>query len=459
MRNPVVHFEIGAADHQSLGKFYGELFGWGLREVSEGYTLVDTRGGQGLNGGIGRSGTGEPWATFYVEVDDLQASLDRAGALGGRTVLAITEMPGMAFAMFDDPDGLLVGLVRGGGSQDQVFQRPSAGDGAAVDWFEVLGADAGRSQAFYAELFGWTVPGGAYGQVSPEGGRGIGGGIGAGGAQRWATVYAGVADVEAALARAEALGGTRVYGPDRGGGGDADGRVPRPGGQRVRRLPPRRVLSDPGFYRGRSLWLDGLARRPAGPPAAPARSGRRRRGHRRGRLHRAVDRLLPAAGRPGDADRGAGAGGRRVRGLGAQRRLVLGVRGHGPRAPGPQGRAGSGDRAPAGDVRHRRRGRPGGRAGGHRLPLRQGGRPPGGRLPGAAGPAGGRAPRTPAGGAWAPTTSGCSAGPRPSGGSGWPGCWTPPSPPTAPPSTRPGWPAAWPGWSNGSACPSTSRPR
>ena len=64
MRNPVVHFEIGAADHQSLGKFYGELFGWGLREVSEGYTLVDTQGGQGLNAGIGRSGTGEPWATF-----------------------------------------------------------------------------------------------------------------------------------------------------------------------------------------------------------------------------------------------------------------------------------------------------------------------------------------------------------------------------------------------------------
>jgi predicted enzyme related to lactoylglutathione lyase len=58
MRNPVVHFEIGAADHQSLGKFYGELFGWGLREVSEGYTLVDTRGGRGLNGGIGRGGTG-----------------------------------------------------------------------------------------------------------------------------------------------------------------------------------------------------------------------------------------------------------------------------------------------------------------------------------------------------------------------------------------------------------------
>ena len=211
MANPVVHFEIGAADHQSLGKFYGELFGWGLRAVSEGYTLIDTRGGQGVNGGIGRSDTGEPWATFYVEVDDLQASLDRAGALGGRTVLPVTELAGMAFAMVGDPDGQVVGLVRGGGPHEQVYGRPSGGDGAAVDWFEVLGADAGRSQAFYRELFGWEVPEGAYGQVT----AGIGGGIGAGGDNRWATVYASVPDVEECLARAGALGGTRVYGPNR----------------------------------------------------------------------------------------------------------------------------------------------------------------------------------------------------------------------------------------------------
>jgi predicted enzyme related to lactoylglutathione lyase len=213
MANPVTHFEIGAADHRKLVEFYGQLFGWELQEVSEGYTLIDTRGGRGLNGGIGRSNTGEPWATFYVQVDDLQAALDRARELGGRTVLGVTELPGMAFAMFDDPDGLLVGLVRADGSQGEVFRRPSPGDGAAVDWFEVLGSDPGRSQAFYRQLFGWDVSEGAYGQVV----AGIGGGIGAGGQARWATVYAAVADVEAALAGAESLGGTRVYGPNQAG--------------------------------------------------------------------------------------------------------------------------------------------------------------------------------------------------------------------------------------------------
>jgi uncharacterized protein len=115
----------------------------------------------------------------------------------------------LSFAMFDDPDGLLVGLQAGGAS-GVVVRAPSAGDGAPVDWFEVLGADAARSQRFYAELFGWEVPEGAYAQVV----AGIGGGIGAGGEARWATVYAAVADVEATLAKAESLGATRVYGPN-----------------------------------------------------------------------------------------------------------------------------------------------------------------------------------------------------------------------------------------------------
>jgi uncharacterized protein len=210
MANPVVYFEVGAAQNRPLVEFYEALFGWGMRSPAEGYTMIDTRGGGGVNGGVGRSGTGEPWSTFYVEVDDLAATLDKVASMGGRTVVEPMEIPGMGrFAMFDDPDGVLVGLV---GRSAGIVQEPSAGDGAAVDWFEVLGADAQRSQAFYRELFGWTVGQGAYGQV--DAGGGIRGAIGAGGEDRWATVYASVDDVEAVLARAEALGGRRVYGPN-----------------------------------------------------------------------------------------------------------------------------------------------------------------------------------------------------------------------------------------------------
>ena len=244
MGSPVVHFETGGPDDGPLLRFYGELLGWRLTRVPGGvnYTVVDTQGGGGVNGGIGKSGTGEPWASFHVEVDDLQAVLDKAESLGAKTVLPVTEIRGMAaFAMFDDPDGLLVGLVKGEEPQEGVPQGPSDGDGVPVDWFEVLGADAARTQTFYTELFGWKLNDSgfpAYGLVDTDaGGRGIEGGLGAGGDNRWATVYASVPDVEQTLAAAERLGATRVYGPDAVDDHMQTGGVPRPRRQRVRRLP------------------------------------------------------------------------------------------------------------------------------------------------------------------------------------------------------------------------------
>ena len=126
MGNAVVHFEVGAAEDGPLVAFYGELFGWGLRGFpGGGYTMVDTRGGDGINGGIGKSQTGEPWSAFYVETGDLQATLDKANSLGGTAVMPVTDFGGgVTIAMFNDPDGLLIGLVR-------APAEPAQGDGSA----------------------------------------------------------------------------------------------------------------------------------------------------------------------------------------------------------------------------------------------------------------------------------------------------------------------------------------
>jgi predicted enzyme related to lactoylglutathione lyase len=218
MGQRVVYFEIGSADKPQLVSFYRELFGWRVQELGEGYTMVDTAAGSGLNGGIGKSSDGTPWATFYVVTDDVRATLDQATSMGASTVLGVTEIPNVGtFAMFNDPDGNLVGIVKSGGS---LGAAPSAGDGVAVDWFEVLGSDPERTQRFYCDLFGWKAndagsPG--YKLVDTQSGEGsIGGGLGGGGdAGNWATVYANVPDVEATLSKAETLGGGRVYGPNR----------------------------------------------------------------------------------------------------------------------------------------------------------------------------------------------------------------------------------------------------
>jgi predicted enzyme related to lactoylglutathione lyase len=216
MGNPVMHFEVGAADDGPLVTFYGKLFGWDLQGYADGgYTIIDTRGGLGINGGIGRSQTGEPWSAFYVETDDLPETLYRANTLGGTTVMPVTDLGGaMSIAMFNDPDGLLIGLV--GASAEPTPQDgpgPSAGPGEPVTWFEIFGADAARTQRFYADLFGWEVDSSGfpeYAVVDTGSGRGIQGGIGGGLEARWATVYAKVASVDDALGRAEKLGGSRI---------------------------------------------------------------------------------------------------------------------------------------------------------------------------------------------------------------------------------------------------------
>src|ERR1051326_1557425 len=112
MGNPVVFCEIGAADEAALKRFYSELFGWGLEEPpTGGYNMVDTRAGAGINGGIGRSTDGNPWATFYVHTDDPRATLEKAESLGGKTLVPVTDVPNLVtFAMFTDPDGSIVGL-------------------------------------------------------------------------------------------------------------------------------------------------------------------------------------------------------------------------------------------------------------------------------------------------------------------------------------------------------------
>jgi uncharacterized protein len=216
----VVHFEVGAADDGPLVAFYGELFGWALQTFpGGGYTMIDTRGGVGINGGIGKSQTGQPWSTFYVETDDPQATLDQANALGGTTVMPVTDFSeAVTIAMFNDPDGLLIGLVRAPAEQAQGDEpAPTAGPGAPVTWFEVMGSDAARTQRFYADLFGWTVDSSAfpgYAAADTGTGRGIQGGLGGGVGARWATIYARVADLDQTLSRVEKLGGSRISDPE-----------------------------------------------------------------------------------------------------------------------------------------------------------------------------------------------------------------------------------------------------
>ena len=115
MKNPVVHFEILGQNHEALQQYYRDLFEWNIESISPEmpYGVVQSPEGEvGIGGGIGGSPDGATQLTFYVQVDDIEASLARAVELGGKTVAEPTTIPGMVtFALFNDPEGNLVGLV------------------------------------------------------------------------------------------------------------------------------------------------------------------------------------------------------------------------------------------------------------------------------------------------------------------------------------------------------------
>jgi predicted enzyme related to lactoylglutathione lyase len=97
--------------------------------------------------------------------------------------------------------------------------------GQPVVHFEIVGKDAQKLHGYYSELFGWEIDADnpmKYGLVQRDAntnadGIGIGGGVGGGpeGYDGHVTFYVEVPDVEAALAKAESLGGSRVMGPEK----------------------------------------------------------------------------------------------------------------------------------------------------------------------------------------------------------------------------------------------------
>jgi hypothetical protein len=80
-------------------------------ELIDGYRLVQTAEGS-IGGGLLRTPQGVfPYATIYVSVDDLRASLEKAEDLGGKMIVEPMPIHGVGtFAMFQDPDGVMIGL-------------------------------------------------------------------------------------------------------------------------------------------------------------------------------------------------------------------------------------------------------------------------------------------------------------------------------------------------------------
>lgn len=115
MRNPVVQWQIVAADADGVAQFYSRLFGWKVRtDNALGYRAIETGSDRGINGGIWPSPPGAPSTLqLFIEVSDVDASIERATSLGAIVIVPKSVLPdGDTIAILRDPAGLSFGLLK-----------------------------------------------------------------------------------------------------------------------------------------------------------------------------------------------------------------------------------------------------------------------------------------------------------------------------------------------------------
>ena len=121
MAGGVVHFEIPADDENRARDFYRAAFGWGFEVMPEmEYSLamttpLDDQGRPAvpgsINGGLFKRGEGLTAPVVTVDVDDIDAALEKITALGGSTVREKMQVGGMGWnAYFKDSEGNILGL-------------------------------------------------------------------------------------------------------------------------------------------------------------------------------------------------------------------------------------------------------------------------------------------------------------------------------------------------------------
>jgi predicted enzyme related to lactoylglutathione lyase len=213
--------DLGTTDLDAAKAFYGSLFGW-TAEVAEdpaagGYTMFLLDGVPAA--GVMKTMSPEQpvaWST-YVAVTDADAAMAKAEAAGAKVLMAPMDVTDVGrMAMFVDPTGAVLGLW-----QPREFKGAGVvNEAGAYTWDELLTRDAAAAKAFYGTTFGWTaktspMDGMEYTEWQVDG-RTVGGLMEMDDEHfpketppNW-TVYFGVTNCDAAVAKVGELGGTVV---------------------------------------------------------------------------------------------------------------------------------------------------------------------------------------------------------------------------------------------------------
>ena len=213
--------DVTTTDQEAAKAFYTGLFGWEIEDlpVGEGVAYSMARVGGRDVAAISpqpsqqrEAGVPPAWNS-YITVESADAAAERVGQLGGTVHappfdvmqagrMAVIQDPQGAFFMVWEPrENIGAGLVNAPG---------------ALVWNELASPDPEASSAFYGDLFGWTIApfeGSPEPYLSIKNGDANNGGIRElsqpGVPPHW-LVYFGTEDIDAALAKVDELGGTKI---------------------------------------------------------------------------------------------------------------------------------------------------------------------------------------------------------------------------------------------------------
>ena len=105
----VCSLEMHASDGAAAARYFGDLFGWGAKEMMPQYMSFDP--GAGI-GGVFQSHTPALPGLAYLYATDVVAKIAEIEAAGGKRTGDPMPVPGLAtFGYFTDPSGTNVGLI------------------------------------------------------------------------------------------------------------------------------------------------------------------------------------------------------------------------------------------------------------------------------------------------------------------------------------------------------------
>ena len=103
---PVVHLELHTGDLARASAFYAQLCGWRPEQIDTASGSYHALGlGGGVGGGIVECGARRPLWLPYVEVDQIDATTDRARQLGASVLLGPREGPAGWRSVVATPEG------------------------------------------------------------------------------------------------------------------------------------------------------------------------------------------------------------------------------------------------------------------------------------------------------------------------------------------------------------------